>query len=311
MQFVNRSQIYRSYIIGICTAVLILPSLSAYGQEKNLLQLMQTCDVVDLSLTIREDYPCFWPDNVHFQRWTFSWYEPVKGVHDGNSKPSKGAYYAQAYVMDGHTGTQVDFPPHFIPPPGSGLPFAGEAGTMTGEKYPLKNLMGPAAVVDVRDILDKSAPGTSPNITVKMMKEWENKHGKLKKGEVVIFYSGYVEKYYLPFPEGDRMAVKPFKEKSTPGWPAPTPELMEYLYQSGVMHVGLDSPSMGAVEGGQASHVAGLKHGMSYTEMLVNLGELPPRGAFFMSLPLKIIDQGAADCRSMAFKPKGSKAIGK
>ncbi len=302
---------FRSVLLVFAAAVVFLLPFSAFSQNVDLNQLLTTCDVVDLSLTIREDYPCFWPDNIHLQRWTFSWYEPVKGVHDGNSLPSKGAYYAQGYVIDGHTGTQVDFPPHFIPPPGSGLPFAGEAGAMTGEKYPLENLMGPAVVVDVRAILDKSAPGTSPKITVDMMKKWEAEHGTLKKGEAVLFYSGYVDKYYLPFPEGDRMAVKPFKEKSTPGWPAPTPELMEYLFQRGIMHVGVDCPSVGAVENGQPSHVAGLKHGMCYSEMLVNLGDLPPRGAFFMALPVKIIDQGAALCRAMAFRPRGSAVIGK
>ena len=43
-------------------------------------------------------------------------------------------YYSQQYVIDDHTGTQIDYPAHFVPP-GSGLEFANENGWLTGDKY--------------------------------------------------------------------------------------------------------------------------------------------------------------------------------
>ena len=60
---------------------------------------------------------------------------------------------------------------------------------------------------------------------------------------------------------------------------------------------------MGPVEGGQLTHVAGLQHGMSWEELLTNLGELPTRGAYYIALPLKIVDQSGSPTRAVAFVP--------
>ena len=53
--------------------------------------------------------------------------------------------------------------------------------------------------------------------------------------------------------------------------------------------VGTDGASLGAVTGKEAveTHWAGLSAGMNYPEYLTNLGALPPKGAFFIFLPVK------------------------
>jgi kynurenine formamidase len=60
---------------------------------------------------------------------------------------------------------------------------------------------------------------------------------------------------------------------------------------------------MGHTEEGIANHIAGLKLGMSWTEMLINLDQLPARGAYYQVLPPKIIDQGGSTARAIAFVP--------
>ena len=77
--------------------------------------------------------------------------------------------------------------------------------------------MGPAVVIDVRAILDQAEPGQSPLITVDMIKADEEKNGEIQAGDVVIFYSGYVDKYYQPFPEGNRLAWDPAGQGRRPG----------------------------------------------------------------------------------------------
>jgi hypothetical protein len=62
-----------------------------------------------------------------------------------------------------------------------------------------------------------------------MVQDWEAKNGALKAGEVVLFYSEYSDKYYKPFPEGNRLAFDPLILGTKPGWPAPSPETIEYL----------------------------------------------------------------------------------
>src|SRR5687768_2635909 len=262
-------------------------------------------EVVDLTVLISEQLPAHWPTHAPFQRWTFNWFKPVAGAYDDNLGQSGFPYYGQRYVSDEHTGTETECSAHFIRPEGSGAEFAGPTGAMTCDKVPPSQWMGPAAVIDVRSVLDQAENGKSPVITPDMVQDWEAANGDLQAGEVVLFYSGYSDKYYKPFPEGNRLAFDPLIKGSAPGWPAPSPETMEYLHSKGVRHIGIDSPSMGYVEGGQPTHVAGLQHGMTWDELLTGLGRLPARGAFYISLHPKIVDASGGMARAIGIKDKG------
>jgi kynurenine formamidase len=281
--------------------LLLLASLPVAGQSAA--SLFRDYQVVDLSVTVAENMPAHWAANPPLQRWTNNWFTGAKNAY-GSGAPSEGPYYSQRYVIDEHTGTQTDYPAHFVPPPGSGLPFASEQGIVTGDKYPLDRMMGPAVVIDVTAQVDRAENGKSSVITLDTVKAWEKKHGEIRAGDVVLFYSGYTDKYYKPLPEGLRLTFEPVVAKSKPGWPAPAAEVLEYLRSKGVWHLGTDGPSMGPAEGGQAVHVAGLKHGMSWEEMLTGLGKLPPRGALYVALGLKVVDQSGSPTRAIAFVPR-------
>lgn len=261
--------------------------------------------VVDLTVLLSETLPAHWGSNPPFARWTNNWFEQPTNVYGSPASGSNGPYYSQRFVLDEHTGTQTDFPAHFVPPPDSGLPHASPMGAVTGDKYPLNRMMGPAAVIDVTDLRDEAEPGFSAPITVGRIQAWESEHGPIQPGEVVLFYSGYSDAYYKPLPEGARMTLEPVVLKTAPGWPAPTPEAVKYLFDRGVWHLGTDGASMGPVEDGQPTHLAGLQHGMSWEELLINLGELPVRGAFYIALPLKVADQSGAPTRAIALLPEG------
>ncbi|HEV8662174.1 MAG TPA: cyclase family protein [Candidatus Methylomirabilis sp.] len=297
-------------IVAMGAAFSSPPQAEAQDVAERLAAAFRDAEVIDLTVLISEQLPAHWPTHAPFQRWTFNWFKPVKGAYTDNLAQSVFPYYGQRYVIDEHTGTQLDCPAHFIPPEGSGMPFAGPMGKMTCEKMPITQWIGPAVVIDVRDILDKAPNGKSPQITPKIVQDWEAKHGSLKKGDIVLFYSSYSDRYYKPFPEGNRLAFEPLILQNKPGWPAPSPEAMEYLHSKGIMHVGTDGPSMGFVEGGQSTHVAGLKYGMSWDELLTNLGKLPARGAFYISLPVKIIDGSGANTRGIGIKARGQKGVG-
>ncbi|MYC66806.1 MAG: cyclase family protein [Acidobacteriia bacterium] len=261
--------------------------------------------VVDLTVLLAETLPAHWGSNPPFARWTNNWFEQPTNVYGSPASGSNGPYYSQRFVLDEHTGTQTDFPAHFVPPPDSGLPHASPMGAITGDKYPLSRLMGPAVVIDVTDLRDAAEPGFSAPISVERIQTWESEHGSIQSGEVVLFHSGYSDAYYKPLPEGARMTMEPLVLKTAPGWPAPTPEAVKYLFDRGVWHLGTDGASMGPVEDGQPTHLAGLQQGMSWEELLTNLGELPVRGAFYIALPLKVADQSGARTRAIALLPEG------
>jgi kynurenine formamidase len=43
---------------------------------------------------------------------------------------------------------------------------------------------------------------------------------------------------------------------------------------------------------------------MSWEEMLIGLGKLPPRGAFYIALGIKVVDQSGSPTRAVALAPK-------
>jgi kynurenine formamidase len=216
-----------------------------------------------------------------------------------------GPYHRDLIAIDEHTGTQWDAPAHFVPPPGSGLPGAGPMGLVTGEKVPAWQFCGEACVIDVSAHVDDAPKGGSFRVTPEIVQAWEKKHRPLKFGDAVLFRSGYADRYYQPFPRGERF-VQTALRKETPGWPAPTPETMQYLGEKGVMTLGIDSPSMGPLPDlAVATHQAGGKLGMIWTECLANLGALPPTGTFHAVLAAKHAGGSGGECRAIAItEPK-------
>jgi kynurenine formamidase len=272
-------------------------------------------EVIDLSVTTGEEYPVAFPDQPQFKVVPLTWFKRRKGPTppgaSGDAK--KGIAAVNAYEITEHTGTQIDFPPHFIPPPGVNIPGSpGRAiGRRTGDRFPLSALMGPAVVLDLRAVLAaNTAKGKSAKVGASWIERWEARYGRIGKGEVPVLFSGYTDRYYKPFPDGnrfkDRLLWKPLIDKSEPAWVVLAPDAVELLWSRGVAHIATDAPSFGAAEDPQESHVAGLKHGMTWTESAISLGKLPLRGAFFVCAPYKVLEQQAGIVRAFAFSPKGA-----
>lgn len=254
---------------------------------------LQPDQVKDLTLLISPDRPCVWP----------------VGMTQHLVVPSRtfgpGAYHRDMIVIDEHTGTQWDAPAHFVPPPDSGLVGAGPMGLITGEKVPAWQFCGEACVIDLRSHIDDAPDGESYLIKPELVYAWEKQHRPLKFGDVVLFRSDYTDKYYQPFPAGERFVTTALR-KETPGWPAPTPETMAYLGEKGVKTLGLDGASMGPLPNlAVATHQAGGKLGMIWTECSTNLGSLPTTGAFAALLVAKHAGGSGGECREIAItEPK-------
>ena len=244
--------------------------------------------VVDLSLTVAADRPCFWPVGM----------TPLAVVptatfgHTGRHR--------DMLVIDEHTGTQWDAPAHFVPPPGSGLENAGPMGSITGEKVPAWQFCGAACVIDLTKHRDAAAAGESFLIGPEHVREWELAHRPVGPGDVVCFRTGYTDAYYQPFPAGERFVADALRKKS-PGWAAPKPETMTYLADRGVMTLASDGASMGPLPNlAAATHLAGGRRGMVWVECATNLGSIPATGAFVAILAAKHAGGSGGECRLLA-----------
>ncbi len=243
---------------------------------------------VDLSILVSPDYPCIWPTFPPFQ---INHYERI-----GPLSP----YRSEILVIDGNTGTQLDVPPHSVTPRESGFSNAGEFGRAFTDVIPAWQFAGEACVIDCRDLRDSGTLGQSSLVKKDRVIAWEKQHRPLGPGDVVLFHSGYSDTYYKPLPEGRRFAADPLA-KTSPAWPDPDPECVEYLAERKVMALGTDSASMGPlVELAEPTHFAGLKHGMIWTESATGLGALPPTGAFYCMLSPKYAAGAYAEGRAFA-----------
>ncbi|MQA93628.1 MAG: cyclase family protein [Streptosporangiales bacterium] len=259
-------------------------------------------ELVDLSLLIAEDLPCYWATHLPFQHKTYNWFTGRKDA-TGCVISRSGPYATRWMAIDEHTGTHVDAPSHFVPPEDSGLPYAGPAGGVTVEQVPLEQHMGPAVVVDVTKLIGER-PGESPIIGTEVIERWEREHGEIRAGEICLFHTGW-DAAYKRGADGSGYVYDVVVTGSAPGWPAPEVETVEMLLRRGVRCVGTDAPSMGPVHGdrGQAVHVAGLSEGAVYIECLTNLARMPVRGAWFCFLPLHVEGGTGAPGRAIAWIP--------
>lgn len=269
----------------------------------DLLALLAGYDVVDLTVPLAENLPAHWPTHMPFQRKLYNHYGPVPGqlqpVHS-----FRGPYQTAWITLDEHCGTHIDAPSHFIPTPESGLPNAAEIGRVSLEQLNLADMMGPAAVIDVAELNDTASGGVSPEITPDHIRAWEAEHGELGPGDVVLFRSDW-DLRYLPMPEGSGYVFDSLILQQGAGWPTPGIPALEYLLDRGVKTIGLDGVSVGAAHAGVPPHVYGLGRGMMYIELLANLKALPPRGALFLFLPIKIVGGSAGPGRAIGLVAKG------
>jgi isatin hydrolase len=266
-----------------------------------LAQAMKSLRVVDLSLTLSEDLPCAWPGAMPYRHAIDHWFETTTGANGARLRCRTGVpYHTCAVGMDEHTGTHFDAPSHFIPSPESGLPNAGAAGSITGDRVPLDQFIGPAAVIDVRSIGGQADPGCSPRIEPALVTDWEAVNGTIVPGDVVLFRSDW-DDHYVAGRDGRTYVLDPLVFSSVTAWPAPSVPTMELLRDRGVRCVGTDAVSMGPADDAAAVHVLGLSAGMVYIEALSHLGELPARGATFVFLPVKIADGSGGPGRALAF----------
>jgi isatin hydrolase len=261
----------------------------------DLAAMFASCTLVDLSVLNSELLPCTWPTVTPYHAMLINWYTDWRAP-----------CFTRLLAIEEHVGTHCDAPAHFIPDPKHGLPHSTEMGGITVERLDLNQFIGPAAVIDVTHLTDTGEPGQSPIITVDDIQQWEFEHGDIREGEIVLLRTDWTDRHYRPAPEGNAFAFDPIMARSAPAWPAPDADTMTYLVDRGVRCVGIDNNSMGPLQADAEPHWVGLGRGTLFVERMINLGKLPPRGAFFIFLPIKIEGGSGAPGRAVALVPRAS-----
>jgi kynurenine formamidase len=213
------------------------------------------------------------------------------------------------HLMDCMAGTHLVPPAYALPPDDAAVDYApevrgwledyerrfGPRGTsrMTTEQVPLAWTCGEARVIDVTGLVGSTRPAqwpASPEITPDHVRAFEQQHGELRAGDVVIFHTGHVDSHLKPQPNDTGLWLDPLAGKSE-GWPAPGPETIVYLKERGIRCVATDAPDLGGVDPQRAlaTYWALGSREMVGVEFLANVAQVPER-AYFLFAAIKIRD---------------------
>ncbi|WP_417618363.1 cyclase family protein [Oceanisphaera sp.] len=217
---------------------------------------------IDLTHSFNE-HSVYWPTADMFQQTE---------VFAGQTE---GGYYYSAYNFAAaeHGGTHLDSPIHFA------------EGGHSADQLPIEQLIGPGFVIDVST---QSAENVDYLVTAADIEAFEQTHGVLPKGAMVLLMTGRAGLY------GDREQYMGTAERGAAAvaklhFPGLSKEGARLLVARGIHGVGIDTPS---IDYGQstdfAAHVELMTHNIPAFENVADMSALPATGSTIIALPMKI-----------------------
>lgn len=232
--------------------------------------------IVDLSYA-------FGPDTIY---WPTA--EPFRLQRVAYGRTPRGFFYAANNIsMAEHGGTHMDAPIHFA------------EGKRASADVPLANCIGPAVVIDVRR---QCAADRDYLMTVGDVRAWEQRHGRVPRGAVAVMFSGWGGRW----PDKKRyLGTDVPLDVDNLHFPGFSSEAATFLVRErDVAALAIDTAS---IDRGQSkdfiAHQVLNGANKPAFENVANVDRLPPTGATFVALPLKIEGGSGGPARIVALVP--------
>ncbi len=237
--------------------------LSLIAFSITLINAQDSKKIIDLTYAFDEN-TIYWPTQEGFQL-----------IEDFHGETEKGYFYSSyGFKTAEHGGTHLDAPNHFY------------KDRMTADEIPLKKFIGNAVVIDASEAC---AENRDYLFSISDFEEYEEKHGRIPDGSIVLLKSGYGkywpdrEKYMGTAELGEEAVAKLH-------FPGLSEEGAKWLVEErNIKAVGIDTPS---IDYGQSkyfkAHVVLCEANTPIIENVANLNLLPPNGFQVIALPMKI-----------------------
>ncbi len=224
---------------------------------------------VDLTHPLHEK-TVFWPGGLPFKKTMLADYPQ--------------GFRMFKFEMAENVGTHVDAPAHFV------------RGTPTIDRLPLRQLIGPAAVVDVTE---KAGGNPDYRLRVRDLLGWERRNGRIPKGAIVIMRTGWGKR------AGDLKRYRNMDARKVMHFPGFSKESAEFLTREReISGIGIDTLSLDYGPSTDfAVHKIMLGAARFQIENLANLESLPAKGAIVFVLPINVKDGTQAEARVIALVP--------
>jgi kynurenine formamidase len=264
----------------ILLAIVFAAPLAAAGQTSSVsgsAPSLATAKVVDLTHPFDEN-TIYWPTSP-------SAFE-LKKLADGQT-PGGWFYRSNALCTPEHGGTHLDAPSHFA------------KDAQAADQIPVRRLIAPAAVIDVRA---QAAKNADYRLSLADVKTWEKSHGPIPAGTIVLLRTGWSARW---------PNRKAYLGDDTPGdasklhFPSYGEEAARYLVADRkVAALGVDTAS---IDYGASTdfvvHVVANGANVFGLENVANLEALPEWGAWVVALPMKIAGGSGGPLRIVALLP--------
>lgn len=260
---------YRNWsCMAFVLALLSLGSPESIAQG-NGMQHIKFRKVIDLSHVITPNIP-LWPGDPAVE------FTPVADFEtDG--------YYLRSFTIGEHSATHMNAPNSF------------HADGVGIDQYEPESLVRPAVVIDVREkvrhnddyVIDKSD-----------VLAWESRHGRIKPGTLVLFYTGWQARWHDPaaFMNEDAQGLH------FPGIGGETTRFL--LDERGIAGVGIDTHGTDpGMDTSFATNTQVLARKGIILENLANLDKLPPKGTTLVIGILRLQEGSGSPVSVMAFVP--------
>jgi len=169
-------------------------------------------------------------NRMHIWQGVFGGEYAPTGITTWITYETAGGFWGQKVRLNEHTSTHIDSASHRI---------EGRQWTITD--HPLSQFYGPSVIIDASSYGPEEGDWI---LSLRDFKDWQRKHpaiGKLKKGDLPIFYLGWVDEWAKHIKGYER-------EKCTYHFPGIGPDLAQYLVDVGVDGVGTDVTSIDAAK---------------------------------------------------------------
>ncbi|MFQ5665785.1 MAG: cyclase family protein [Candidatus Binatia bacterium] len=262
------------FLVG--SGLLLVAACSTPRRPSTPAALIDVTKVVDLSYSFGPD-TIYWPTAKPFTMQRVSYGRTPQGYW----------YAANNICMAEHGGTHMDAPIHFA------------EGKRTTDEVPLSSCIGPAVVIDVRP---QAAANRDYRLSASDIKRWEQAHGRIPSGAIVIMRSGWGR--YWPDKVRYLGTDKPgdVTHLHFPGFSKGAATFL--TTQRDIAGIGVDTAS---IDYGQSTDfivhriITGAnKPGF---ENLANLDRVPATGATLIALPIKVAGGSGGPARVVAILP--------
>ncbi len=257
---------WKTFAVGWILALALL----LFAQHRsNMAESAAGQSVIDLSHVLNERLP----------NWEGTSTSPYQARELGSI--DHHGYYSRSFTTEEHYGTHIDAPAHFA------------RGMWTVEQIPAERLVRPLVVLDVSR---KAKHDPDYQVSVQDVADWEDRHGEIPSGAVVMAYTGWEQRWDSP---------QEFRNQQPDGvthYPGFSLEAAKFLVKTrNVVGLGIDTMS---IDCGAATdfpvHQFTSKASVYHLENVANLALVPPAGATIVVAPVKLENGSGAPVRLLA-----------